>query len=274
MDSGSVSLQVISHGPGNFPPDTCRAANDYLAASIQRHPGRLAGWAMLPMASPATAAAELTRCVQTHGFVGALIDNHLAGRFYDDASFRPVFHAAETLDVPLYIHPTFAPPALAPHYAGNYADSTAFWLSAASWGWHAETALHVLRLWASGVFDRFPRLKLVIGHMGEMLPFQLDRIVGQTWLWGVQVETGLREVWERNVWVTTSGMFALAPLACLLRVSPMEKILYSVDYPFSPNERGAAFVEEMGKSGLVTEEQMEMICYKNAENLLGVKAPR
>ncbi|KAF2234283.1 putative 2-amino-3-carboxymuconate-6-semialdehyde decarboxylase [Viridothelium virens] len=274
MDAGSVSLQIVSHGPGNFPPELCHAGNDHLSAAIQQHPTRLAGWAMLPMSQPTQAADELTRCVQQLGFRGALIDNHLDGRFYDDASYWPVFARAHDLDVPLYLHPTFAPAALQPHYSGNFSDAAAFWMGHASWGWHSETALHLLRLWAAGVFDRFPRLKLVVGHMGEMLPFQLDRICGQARAWGTELRRDLRTVWEENVWVTTSGMFSLAPLACLLRVSPIEKIMYSVDYPFSTNEKGAAFVEEMDKSGLLTTKQMEMICYKNAENLLGVNAPK
>ncbi|KAL9091485.1 MAG: hypothetical protein Q9165_004871 [Trypethelium subeluteriae] len=274
MDAGSVSLQIVSHGPGNFPPDLCHTANDQLAAAIQQHPSRLAGWAMLPMAHAQHAADELTRCVQTLGFRGALVDNHLDGRFYDDPLFWPVFERAEELDVPLYLHPTFAPPALEPHYSGNFPGAAAFFMGHMSWGWHSETALHILRLYAAGVFERYPKLKLIVGHMGEMLPFQLDRICGQARGWGTDLKRDLRTVWEENVWVTTSGMFSLAPLACLLRVSPIEKIMYSVDYPFSSNEKGAAFVEEMDKSGLLTKEQMEMICYKNAETLLGVKAPK
>ncbi|KAI9653881.1 MAG: hypothetical protein M1821_006912 [Bathelium mastoideum] len=275
MDAGAVSLQVISHGPGSFSPSLCRASNDRLAAATRMHPTRLAGWAMLPMSDPEVAADELARCVKDLGFPGALIDNHLEGRFYDDPSFWPVFARAEQLDVPLYIHPTFAPPTLAKHYQGNFADSASWFMSCASWGWHSETALHVLRLFAAGVFDRYPKLKLIIGHMGEMLPFQLDRIVKQTqggWGEAGKHQRGLRDVWNQNIWVTTSGMFSLAPLACLLRVSPLEKILYSVDYPFSSNETGKTFIEEVARSGLVTDEQLEMICYKNTEHLLGIKA--
>ena len=273
MNSGSVSLQVISHGPGNFPLQICQSANDQLAAAIKKHNTRLAGWAVLPMAEPQEAADELSRCIKEHGFPGALIDNHLEGRFYDDEAFWPVFARAQELDVSLYLHPTFAPPALFEHYRGNFSDQAAHMMSMASWGWHSETALHILRLYASGVFDHFPKLKIIIGHMGEMLPFQLDRIAGQARVWGQGLKRDLWEVWKTNIWVTTSGMFSLAPLACLLRVSPIEKIMYSVDYPFSTNEKGAAFVEDMSKSGMLSDKQMEMICYKNAESLLRLRAP-
>ena len=242
---------------------------------------------MLPMSEPETAAEELARCVEK-GFLGALIDNHLEGRFYDDEFFWPVFDKAQKLDVPLYIHPTFSPPALFDHYKGtyaalfevdctsdarkgNYSDFTSFIVSTAGWGWHAETALHFLRLFLAGVFDRFPKLKIIFGHMGEMIPFQLDRMNGLSHFWG-QHERGLKEIWESNIWVTTSGMFSLTPLACLLRVSPIEKIMYSVDYPFSANQTGKAFVDEIANSGMLTQEQLEMICHKNAETLLGIEA--
>ncbi|KAI9704646.1 MAG: hypothetical protein M1820_005394 [Bogoriella megaspora] len=274
MDAGSISLQVLSHSPGNYPPDVCKAANDFLAESCKKNSKRLAGFAVLPMADPPAAADELSRCVREHGFPGALIDAHLDGRHYDDEFFWPVFARAQELDVPIYIHPTFAPPEWMERYRGNFPEQTAFGMSIAGWGWHSETALCILRLFASGFFDQYPKIKIIIGHMGEMLPFQLHRIAGQSagaMMWGKH-QRGLLEIWKENIWVTTSGMFSLAPLTCLLRVSPIEKIMFSVDYPFSSNERGKEFVDEMRDSGLLTPEQLDLVCYKNAENLLGVKA--
>ncbi|KAK5111820.1 hypothetical protein LTR85_011718 [Meristemomyces frigidus] len=270
MDDGSLNLQVMSHTPVNAPADECRQANDELAEACRSHPTRFAGFAMLPMHEPAAAADELERTVKQLGFVGALVNNHIEGTFYDDEKFWPVFERAVELDVPICLHPTFASEAMLPHYKGNYPDKTAFGLSTAAWGWHTETGLHILRLFASGLFDKLPSLKIVIGHMGEMLPFAFDRILPMSKGWGDR-ERDLKMVWHENIWITTSGYFSLAPLACLLQVSSIDKIMYSVDYPFSMNDKGLAFVKEMQGSDLVNDEQLEMICYKNAERLLKVR---
>jgi predicted TIM-barrel fold metal-dependent hydrolase len=270
LDKGSVSLQVISHGPGDISATVCSAANDDLATAISKNPNRLAGFAILPMSEPATAAKELERCVKHHGFVGALVDNHLNGQFYDDEHFWPVFEKAQALDVPIYIHPSFAADSMMEHFKGNYDDSVALALSAYGWSWHTETGLHILRLYASGLFDRFPKLKIVIGHMGEMLPFQLERCIGISGRWGK--ERGLRDVWRNNIWITTSGMFSLTPLACLLQTTSIDHVLYSVDYPFSTNETGLKFFEEIEKSGLIAGKDLEKFAFRNAEGLLGVKA--
>jgi predicted TIM-barrel fold metal-dependent hydrolase len=272
MDSGRVSLQIISHTPtqGSASPSTCRTINDELHIACKANPSRFAGFASLPMAEPTAAADELSRCVKDLAFVGALIDNHCAGRMYDDEFFWPVFERAAELDVPVYLHPDFPPEDLAPHYRGNFSEGAAMSMSIAGWGWHSETALHVLRLFASGLFDRFPKLKIIIGHMGEMLPFQLDRVVRISARWGKR-ERGLKQVWDENLWITTSGMFSLAPMACLLRSTRVERILYSVDYPFSDNEMGMKFMEELERSGMVSGDGFEMIAYKNAEKLLKIK---
>jgi len=280
MDAGKVTLQVISHGPLNASAANCKIANDELAAGIAPHPTRLGAFAMLPMATPTLAAEELSRCVKDLHFRGALINNHLQGAFYEDPKFWPVFAKAQELDVPIYLHPTFATDEmLDASYRGNFSEGIAKVFSGRGWGWHSETGLHILRLWSSGLFDQYPRLKIVIGHMGEMLPFQLDRIYGMTEngkSGGIftGIKRGLREVWRENIWVTTSGMFTLAPFACLLRMSDIGKVMFSVDYPFADNRDGLKFMELVKESGLVGEEELEMIAYGNAEKLLGVKVSK
>ena len=272
MDAGDVAIQVISHGPGVGTPEQCRAANDQLAAAVTAKPTRFAGFATLPMGDPSEAARELERCVQRHSFVGALIENQHEGHFYDDESFWPVFEMAEKLGCVIYIHPTFPGQELAPLYKGNYAPRAEFALGAFGWGWHVNTGLHILRLFAAGLFDRFPKLQIIIGHMGELLPYQLERIARAQarGMFGPQNKS-LREVWDSNISVTTSGMFSLSPMACMLRNTKVERILYSVDYPFSSNEEGAAFLKELEASGMVTREELECIAYKNAERLLKLK---
>lgn len=269
MNNGSVSLQVISHDPGDRSPELCCAANNDLASAVSKHATRFSGFAMLPMRDPAAAASELERCISSLGFVGALIDSHLNGQFYDDEKFWPVFEKAEYLDVPIYIHPSWAAESKFGHYRGNYHDSVALSLSAFGWGWHSDTALSFLRLFASGLFDRFPKLKIIIGHMGEMLPFQLDRVINVSRRWGR--ERDFQEVWRQNVWITTSGMFSLPPLACLLQTTSIDHVLYSVDYPFSSNETGLEFFNKIKESGLIVGEDLEKFGFRNAEYLLRVR---
>lgn len=151
------------------------------------------------MQNPRAAAEELERTVKQHGFVGALVNNHCEdGSMYDDEKFWPVFERAVELDVPIYIHPTYPANNLSSHYSGNFSSIAAIMMSTAGWGWHSECGLHVLRLFASGLFDRFPTVKIVIGHMGEMLPYMLDRICHSTRHWGT-FKRDLRTVWRENI---------------------------------------------------------------------------
>ena len=273
LDKGNVSVQVISHGPAEANHEVCTAVNDELAAAVRKHPSRLAGFATLPMDDPPAAAAELERAVRELGFVGALVDCHVDGQFYDGESFWPVFARAQELDVPIYIHPTFASEAMEANYKGNYPDFVGKALSAFGWGWHVETGHHILRLYAAGLFDKFPKLKIIIGHMGEMLPFQLDRSAGVMDRVSPKAR-GFKQVWRENLWVTTSGMFTLPPLRCLLDTTPIEHVLYSVDYPFSANEKGYGFLEEIKSSGMMSDEDLQRFTHKNAEALLKLKVAR
>lgn len=273
MDAGTVTLQVISHGPtnGSAPIEICRKANDELKSAVEDSKGRFAGFAMVPMNEPAAAAEELERCIKRLGFVGALVNNHEKGQFYDDRFFWPVFSQCQELDVPIYLHPTVPSPEMAKG-SGNYPDIVAHGLETYCWGWHSETGVHFLRLFASGLFDAYPRLKVIIGHMGEMLPFMLDRIIRFSKKQWPARKRDLQTVWDQNMYITTAGMFSVAPMACLLRVCRIERILYSVDYPFSNNEEGKDFMDELAGSGLCSKDEMDKIACGNAENLLGIRA--
>jgi predicted TIM-barrel fold metal-dependent hydrolase len=273
MDEAGIAMQVVSHNPGAgaLPLHMCRAANDQLFADgTSRTNGRLAGFAALPMSSPLQAAEELSRCVHDLGFVGALISNHAEGHFFDDPSYWPVFEKAQSLDVPIYLHPTFPDQAQGSRFWGNFSKAAAEAMSAYAWGWHSDVGLHFVRLFASGLFDEYPRLKLILGHMGEMTPFMIERIQRFCPRWG-QRRRSLSTVWAENVWFTTSGMFTLGPLACLLHTTTVDKIMFSVDYPFEKNGDGRRFIEDVQKSGLLTPEEVEMVAFRNAESLLRVK---
>ena len=276
MDANKVSFQIISHAPGPLSLDQCRAANDQLASAIKDNPDRFAGFAVLPVADPAACAPELTRCVKELGFVGALIDNHAIkdGQpiYYDNPEYLPFWRTASELDVPIYLHPTWPTDSMLDLlYTGpNIPLSASKGISTSSFGWHSDVATHILRLFASGLFDTLPRLKILIGHMGELLPFMLERIFQLSPRWGSRTRD-FKTVWDTNIWITTSGDWSINPMACILRNTKIERILYSVDYPFARNEDGLRFMQELEGSGLVGREELEMIAYGNAERLLGVK---
>lgn len=271
MDAGGVAMQVISHAPGSMTPTQCTIANNELAAAVAKHPQRFAAFASLPVSNPAQCATELTRCIRELGFVGALIDNHADGTTYETEAYRPLWETAQSLNVPIYLHPTWPTAAMQDLlYRGAIPAAAALSLGTSGFGWHADVATHVLKLFAAGVFDRFPRLKLILGHMGEMLPFMLGRITMLSPRWGARTRP-FEEVYRANIWITTSGYWGIAPLACILRNTEMSHVLYSVDYPFGSNEDGLAFMRELEGSGLVTAGEMGMIANGNAEKLLGVK---
>jgi predicted TIM-barrel fold metal-dependent hydrolase len=214
--------------------------------------------------------------VSSLGFVGALIDNHADGKHYDSAAYDIFWAKACDLDVPIYLHPTWPSARMGENYQGNFPMPVAISLGGPGWGWHGDVGLHVLKLFAAGVFDRFPKLKIIVGHMGEMLPFMLERCyemsMGFAGGWGPR-ERPLRQVWDENIWITTSGAWSLAPMMCILQNTKVERIMYSVDYPFTTNEQGRKWFEQLEKSGLLTDEELEMVAHGNAEKLLRVQLP-
>lgn len=273
MDAGNVSLQIISHAPGQLTLEQAREANDQLAGVIRVHPERFAGFAALPVAEPENCAKELERCVTDLGLKGALVDNHTTdGTCYDGDEYDVLWAKAESLDVPIYLHPTWPTQIMKDVlYTGNFSAGAAGSLGASSFGWHADVGLHVLKLFAAGVFDKFPRLKIIIGHFGEMLPYMLERIIELSPRWGERKRL-FKEVWDSNLWITTSGVWSLDPLATLLRNTRTDRILYSVDYPFARNEKGSEWVKGLESSGMVDQEALERICYRNSEELFGIRA--
>lgn len=270
MDAGGIAVQVISQGaPGTDQLEPDRAvpvairANDYLAEQIGRHPDRLAAFATLPTAAPEHAADELERTVTEHGFKGALINGHVRGRFLDDREFWPIFARAQALDVPIYLHPTEPPAAVMATYYGGLPDRFAETLATNGWGWHVDTGLHVLRLIAGGVLDEYPRLQIIVGHMGEALPFFLERTSRN-----LQRRAGLAKPLEHymteNVHFTTSGMFSFPPLRCLLDVIGADRVMLSVDYPYAQNEEGRDFIA----GAPISDTDREKLAHGNAERLL------
>jgi predicted TIM-barrel fold metal-dependent hydrolase len=254
MDAAGIDVQVLSHAqpaaqglPGADGAAAARRANDYLAAAVAAYPSRLAGFATLPTASPEAAADELLRAVGDLGLVGGMVNSTIGtnGLFLDDASFAPLLSRFEELDVPLYLHPAPPPAGVRAAFYGGLPAPAAAALATNAWGWHAEAGLHALRLVVSGTFDRHPGLKLIIGHCGEMIPFMLDRIDDMMPASVSGLNSPVSEYVLRHMWVTTSGMFSLPPTICALSVLGVDRVLFSVDYPFSPNARGREFLDAL-----------------------------
>ena len=273
MDAAGIDMQVLSHTqPGTEVLDAVQAiplareANDLLAEAIARHPDRLSGFAILPTIAPDAAADELERAVAKLGLRGALINGRVGGRFLDDVSFWPIFEAAEHLGVPVYLHPGMPPkPVREASYTG-LSPVTGHWLSVAAWGWHIDTGLHALRLIASGVFDRFPRLQVILGHMGEAIPYMLERTNMTLSKRVTGLEREVKDYFTENFHMTTSGFFSYPPLRCLLDVMGPDRVLFAVDYPFSSNEEGRAFLV----GAPVSPADLERIAHANAESLLRI----
>ena len=274
MDQTGITMQVLSNtGPG---PDLvpgpegvaiAKAMNDHLAEAVTRHPDRFAGFAVLPMLSPDDAPAELTRAVKELGFLGALINGTTDGKFLDDPCYDGLLAQAVALDVPIYIHPHLAPEPVRQAYYSGLEPGAGRVLEAAGWGWHSETALHVLRMVLSGALDRHPKLKLIIGHMGEMLPMMLAR---DDEVFALDIDHLSRPVSQAILdqdWITTSGIFTEPPFLAALLTFGIDRIMFSVDYPYASNVLGRAFLDRI----TLPPADMAKLTHGNADALLKLK---
>jgi predicted TIM-barrel fold metal-dependent hydrolase len=271
MDAAGIDMQVLSlTSPGTEQLGATEAvafaqmANDFLADAIKKYPTRFAGFAALPTAAPEKAALELERMVRQHGFKGALINGHSRERYLDDKFFWSIFEAAEALNAPIYLHPTPPPkPVIEASYSG-FSPIVTDMLAGAGWGWHIETAIHVIRLILGGVFDRFPRIQIVIGHMGETLPFMMERLdvmpVAMT-----KLNRTISSYLAENVHYTFSGFnFIPAFLNLMLQVG-IDRIMFSTDFPYASMTTARAFLDGLPLSSA----DKEKIAHGNAERLLG-----
>jgi 2,3-dihydroxybenzoate decarboxylase len=265
MDRAGIERCVLSiAGPGvQVEPQIevacrkAREANDILAREIQRRPNRYSGFAHLAMQDPMGAASELERAMRELGFCGAMINGHTCGRYLDDPCYDPFWERAEELEAPIYLHPA-DPPVPYAALAGYNA------LTRATWGWGVETGSHALRLIFHGTFDRFPKAKLLLGHLGETLPFLLWRFDSRAKLYGVQLAKHPSDYIRENIAVTTSGMFAADPLLCTLNALGRQRVMFSADYPFESVDEAAEFIDNVALDTDVRED----ICFNNARRLL------
>lgn len=271
MDENGITVQVISATvpgaellEGQEGIQFAKGTNDTLAAAVKRHPSRYAGFAHLPMRQPEAAADELERAVTQLGFRGALINGTTEGKFLDDPSFTPILARANKLDVPIYIHPNWPVKAVADAYYAGLPDHKGGMLSTAMFGWHAELGLHVLRLAISGALERHPKLQIIIGHMGEMLPFMMDRIDHAHRDLAHFPGPSPTEIIRERVHITTSGVFSTPALLAALTAFGADRIMYSVDYPYSMAFHGKPWLATLP----VSPEDRRKIVHGNADRLL------
>jgi predicted TIM-barrel fold metal-dependent hydrolase len=272
MDAAGIDVQVLSlNAPGVEQLDATEAvrlahdSNDILADAVRRHPTRFAGFASLPTMSPETAVEELERTVRKLGFKGACINGHTRGRYLDDKFFWPILERAEALQVPLYLHPTPPPQrVIAASYIGNFSPEVMAGLSTAAWGWHIETAIHVLRIILSGAFDRYPSLQLVTGHLGETLPFMLPRLDLGLPPQVTKLDRPIGAYLRENLHYTFSGFNYTPTFLDLLLQVGVDRIMFSADYPYSSMEQARTFLDQLP----VSPADKERIAHANAERLL------
>lgn len=268
MDEAGIALAVLSvTSPGvQAEPDRdtavrrARAANDLLAGVIRRHPTRYAGFAHLPLQDPRAAADELARCVQDLHFMGAMVNGHTNGQYLDERCFDPFWERVQQLKVPVYIHPR-------DHYDAPHMYQDHPELLGATWSWTVETATHALRLVFGGTFDRFPGMTVILGHMGETLPYLLWRLDSRSRVQSRRDTPRQRlpsEIIRKNIVVTTTGVCADPALLCAVSAIGEDRVMFSVDYPYEDCTVASDFIE----SAPLTEQVRGKICYGNAERIL------
>lgn len=272
MGAAGIDMQVLSLTRGlqgaqddSEAVDLARDANEVLAEAVRRYPDHFAGFASLPVLTPDKAADELERAVKELGLKGAMIHGHSHGRYLDDRFFWPIFDRAEELRVPIYIHPTPPPePVIKASYVGNYSREVASLFSIAGWGWHTETALHVMRVVLGGTLDAHPKLQLIIGHLGEALPFMMPRIEQVFQPQITKLGRPIGAYFRENLNYTFSGFNYTPSFLDLLLQVGVDRIMFSADYPYSSMVEARSFLDRLP----VGSADREKIAHRNAERLL------
>jgi predicted TIM-barrel fold metal-dependent hydrolase len=252
MDEAGIDIQVLSHGaPGTQKLDAetakrmARQTNDRLAEIVRTNPARFSSLALLPTPDPAAASDELERAVSELGFKGAMVHGLTNGKFLDEKQFWQIFAKAEQLDVPIYLHPSFPHQSVIDAYYRDYASAFPELIGPAL-GFTVEAATQAIRLVISGVFERHPNLKVILGHLGEGIPFLLWRIDES--LARSRADLSFKEIFRRNFYLTTSGNFSDTALTASIAEMGVDHILFSVDWPFISNSLGTSWLRNTALS--------------------------
>lgn len=267
MDRNGVDIQVLSlASPGiqiqadaNIAVADAREANDFLAGIIKEHPQRFAGLAAIPLQDPPKATAELRRAIEL-GLCGALVNDHTVGHYLDEPQYAPFWETLQDLDVPLYIHPNAVASDNWKVLEGYPALDTAIW------SWAPRTGGHAMRLIFGGVFDRYPNARVILGHMGEFLPFQLSRLDSRYEVLDLKDPLKRRpsEYFGTNIAITTTGVFSHAALIAAIQEVGVDNVMFSIDYPFESTERAVQFI----RTAPLAPADQERVAHVNAERIL------
>jgi 2,3-dihydroxybenzoate decarboxylase len=270
MDEAGIDIQVLSHGAPStqkLGPDVAvdltRKVNDRLHAAMKAHPTRFAAFGALPTAVPDAAADELERTTKELGFKGAMLHGLANGEFLDAKKFWPIFARAEKLDVPIYLHPSLPHQSVMDTYYKEYSKDFPMVVRAA-WGYTVETATLAIRLVLSGVFEQHPNLKIILGHLGETLPFLVWRVDNALARPGSARQLSFRDVFSKNFYITTSGNFSDPALLCCMMEMGVDHILFAVDWPFVPNPPATRWMEHLS----ISADDKAKILSGNAQRLL------
>lgn len=274
LNEAGIDMEIISYtNPTQYLKEddaisTAKAANDALAAMIKPYPTRFRAFATLPWSDPRAAADEIRRTAKKYGFVGTLISGRPqpGNIFLDDSMYYPVWEALTELDLPVYIHPNYTTADACKSYYSNLGDQFDCVLSTYGYGWHFEAGLQVVRMIIAGVFEKFPTLKVISGHWGEMVPYYLPRL-DQMFSPAV---TGLKEIfsyyYKKNVYVTPSGLYDNDSLIFCVNKLGIDHILFSTDFPYIPMTGAHAFIE----NAPLSDSDKEKFSSLNAEKLLKI----
>ncbi|HEY4141625.1 MAG TPA: amidohydrolase family protein [Pseudolabrys sp.] len=250
MDAAGIDFQVLSHGapstqklPIDIAAKLASEVNDRLAQVCAANPSRFAGFAALPTIDPVAAADELERCVTKHGFKGAMLHGMTNNEFLDHKKYWPIYERAEKLDVPIYFHPSVPHAAVTEVYYQDYAKDFPL-VVRPGWGYTVETATQAIRLVLSGVFEKHPNLKIILGHLGETLPFLMWRIDAALKRPG-QKPMSFCDIFSKNFYVTTSGFFSNPALLCCVMEMGVDHILFAVDWPFVENPPATEWMKDI-----------------------------
>jgi 2,3-dihydroxybenzoate decarboxylase len=273
MDASGIDIQVLSlTSPGVQVFDAATASslatetNDQLAEAIRRYPTRFAGLAAVAPHDPRGATREMDRAVRRLGMKGVIVNSHTRGEMLDDPKFWEIFEAAESLNVPIYIHPQAPPPAMIAPYVERG-------LEGALWGFGAETGLHVLAIIRSGALDRFPRLRLVVGHLGEAIPFWLYRLDYMNKTARPAIRTGaaslarrISDYMRQNVFITTSGMAWAPAITFVQSVLGVDRVMYAMDYPYQFEQYEVDATDDVA----ISDEDKKKLFQTNAESVFAL----
>lgn len=268
MDAAGIDMQVLSLTQpacetveADIAVPMAREANDLMFETIQAHPTRFAAFAALPTPDPDAAVKEFERAITQLGFRGAMINGPTQGVFLDDTRYWGILECAEAHDLPIYVHPAAPLPGFVQSYFSGYEE-----LSRAAWGFAVDASVHFLRLLFSGAFDRFPKLRIILGHMGEGLAFGMHRLGDHTGYVGTK--RGLKrhplDYMRDNLVITTAGAFSVPALLCSMLELGADNILFSVDWPYESNKVGTAFL----RAAPISEADRAKIAHRNAERTL------